>query len=413
VRRLYLQIYLAMLAALVVYGALASLLWHAAPPSTRERQVLEGLAAAVGELLPPPGRPAAELEAKLRYLDSRFGAALTVRAADGTHLASSRTPLDPPTLAGGNRWWRGRHGLTLTLALPDGRFVLARHAHDIHGPGKGLVFALVVLALVVAAAAYPVVRRLTGRLERLRQGVDELGRGALQARVPVEGTDEVAALARSFNMSADRIESLVQSQRRVLAGASHELRSPLARLQMAIELLEGREELKARMRRDVAELDELIGELLVASRLEGASRAEPSEEVDLLALAAEEAAHTGAAVSGQSRTVRGDARLLRRLVRNLLENARRHAGGAQVEVAVEPLGAGARVRVADRGPGVAEGERERIFEPFYRPPGASEADGGVGLGLALVRQIARHHGGEARYVPRPGGGSTFEVDLPA
>ena len=111
--------------------------------------------------------------------------------------------------------------------------------------------------------------------------------------------------------------------------------------------------------------------------------------------------------------LRGDPRLLRRLVRNLLDNARRHGGGAGVEVRVERTGAGARLQVADRGPGVPEAERERIFEPFYRPPGVAETGKGHGLGLALVRQIARAHGGDARCLAREGGGAVLEVTLGA
>jgi signal transduction histidine kinase len=113
--------------------------------------------------------------------------------------------------------------------------------------------------------------------------------------------------------------------------------------------------------------------------------------------------------------VRGDPRLLRRMVRNLLENAHRHGSGSPIEVAVASLPegeGGARVAVMDRGPGVPESERKRVFEPFYRPEGHSEGrDGGVGLGLSLVQEIARHHGGTARCSPRPGGGTLFEVDL--
>jgi signal transduction histidine kinase len=111
--------------------------------------------------------------------------------------------------------------------------------------------------------------------------------------------------------------------------------------------------------------------------------------------------------------VRGDARLLRRLVRNLLDNARRHGAGTAVLARIERAGEGARLTVADRGPGVEDGERERIFEPFYRPPGAPETGASHGLGLALVRQIARAHGGEARCLPRDGGGTVFEVTLGA
>jgi signal transduction histidine kinase len=110
-------------------------------------------------------------------------------------------------------------------------------------------------------------------------------------------------------------------------------------------------------------------------------------------------------------TLRGDARLLRRLVRNLLENAARH-GAPPVEASVHASGGQARVRVCDRGPGVPEDERERIFAPFYRPSSRPSADVGSGLGLALVREIARRHGGEVRCQGRDGGGTCFEVELP-
>jgi signal transduction histidine kinase len=109
----------------------------------------------------------------------------------------------------------------------------------------------------------------------------------------------------------------------------------------------------------------------------------------------------------------GDPRLLRRMVRNLIDNGRRHGGG-EVELRLETVGeAGARLTVLDRGPGIASADAGRIFEPFYRPQGHAEGrDGGVGLGLSLVRHVAEHHGGQVRYRPREGGGSRFEVELP-
>ena len=139
---------------------------------------------------------------------------------------------------------------------------------------------------------------------------------------------------------------------------------------------------------------------------------EAEERLDFLALVAEECARTGAVLTGDSVTLSGDARLLRRLVRNLLENARRY-GNAQLTEVTVGAGKGGRVRLAvcDRGPGVAEAERERIFEPFYRPSGAGEREGSVGLGLSLVRQIARRHGGNVRCLPRDGGGTCFHVEL--
>jgi signal transduction histidine kinase len=110
-------------------------------------------------------------------------------------------------------------------------------------------------------------------------------------------------------------------------------------------------------------------------------------------------------------TYEGDERLLRRAVRNLLENARRY-GGSDVELSLVPVSGGLEIAVEDRGPGVPEDQRERIFEPFYRMPGHAEHAGGVGLGLSLVRQIARQHGGQVRCEARPGGGSRFVIRLP-
>jgi signal transduction histidine kinase len=280
-----------------------------------------------------------------------------------------------------------------------------------------LLGTLTLLALAVGLGAWPLVRRLTRRLERLRNRVEDLGHGDLTARAAVEGRDEVASLALSFNRAAERIQELVLAQRRQLAFASHELRSPLARLRVGLEMLSGDEAVRRGAERDVAELDALIGELLEASRLQAVGEIERRESVDLLGLVAEEAARPGVeapgdvSVSGEAVELMGDARLLRRLVRNLLDNARRHAGGQAVSARVERAGAAVRLEVADRGPGIPEAERERVFEPFYRPPGASETGAGHGLGLALVRQIARAHGGDARCLPREGGGTRFEVAL--
>jgi signal transduction histidine kinase len=262
--------------------------------------------------------------------------------------------------------------------------------------------------------AYPVVRRTTRRLERLQTSVEALGAGDLAARVKVEGRDEVAALASSFNRSAERIERLVGAHKSLLANASHELRSPLARIRMAVEMLkpDARPELRAELERDIAELDALVDEILLASRLDAGPALDAREPVDLLALAAEECARLDAVLDGEPVTVPGDPRLLRRLIRNLLENARRYGAGSAIEVGVRRVGDRAELGVCDRGPGVPEPERERIFEPFYRPAGAREREGGVGLGLALVRQIARRHGGEASCRARDGGGSCFTVLLP-
>ena len=288
--------------------------------------------------------------------------------------------------------------------------------------GTGLVVILVLLFIAVAAGAFPVVRRLTRRLEVLKRGVEQFGAGELSHRVAVSGGDEVAAVAASFNVAAARVEALVQSHRSLLANASHELRSPLARMKMAVSMLadatpEQRDTLKCEIDRNVAELDGLVEEVLLASRLDAAESPLHRDPVDLLAVAAEEAARCGASIADPSEQVfvTGDERLLRRAIRNLLENAQRYGGG-EVEVGVAGAGADVArrvsVQVLDRGPGVPDAMRERIFEPFFRLPGHAEQSGGVGLGLALVKQIVARHGGSVRCDARPGGGSRFVIELP-
>jgi signal transduction histidine kinase len=275
----------------------------------------------------------------------------------------------------------------------------------------GLVLVLGLLFVAVALGAWPVVRRLTRRLEALQRGVERFGEGALGERVDASGRDEVAAVAASFNRAAERIEALVRANQSLLANASHELRSPLARLKMAVAMLEQadaaqRERLHREIHTDIAELDALVEEVLLASRLDAHSLEVRREPVDLRALALEEAARVAATVAdAPAIVVDGDERLLRRALRNLLENARRYGGGAiDMTLAAAPY---AEVRVCDRGPGVPEAMRERIFEPFFRLPGHAENAGGVGLGLSLVRQIAQAHGAQVRCEPRAGGGSCF------
>jgi signal transduction histidine kinase len=269
-----------------------------------------------------------------------------------------------------------------------------------------------VIALVVALCAYPLVRRLTRRLERLQVGVESLGAGELSARVKVEGKDEVARLAQSFNSAAARIEELVSAHKMLLANTSHELRTPLSRIRLGIELMRdgadpGR---RASLEKDIAELDGLIEQILLSSRLDASKAVEAPEDIDLLALAAEEGArYEHCSVAGSPVVVRGNRGLLQRMVRNLLENAERH-GLPPVEIEVGPQGGNAVIRVTDHGAGVAIQDRELIFTPFYRA--AARNAPGAGLGLALVRQIARQHGGDAVWVEVAGEARGISVSIP-
>jgi len=256
-----------------------------------------------------------------------------------------------------------------------------------------------------------VVRGLTRRLERLQTGVDTLGSGDLSARVRVEGKDEVARLAGSFNRAAARIEELMGAHRMLLANASHELRTPLSRIRLGIDLLQQTKDPKyqASLERDVAELDLMIDEMLLTSRLGAVQKPQMEECIDLLALAAEECArYEDCALEGEALTVKGERRLLARLIRNLLDNASHH-GTPPIRVVVREENRRAILEVMDNGAGIPETERERVFSPFHRLGGDSR---GMGLGLALVRQIARLHGGEAIVAPRPGHPGCFQVSIP-
>ena len=394
-RKLYLRIYLAVLASLLVFAFAAGFLWRELVEPGLARPVYEALAGLGQNALPPADAPRAAQQAALERLAAELHADVALFDADRRPIAFVGRPLR-------------RAGPGIELA--DGRWLVANPARGRRHPAWRLFLTLALVAVGVGVGAYPVVRRLTRRLEKLQAGVESLGSGDLASRVRVEGDDEVARLAESFNSAAGRIEALVGAHKSMLANASHELRTPLTRIRMAIELMkEGAEpRRKVQLERDIAELDQLIDEILLASRLDAVEGREADEEVDLLALAAEECArYDGAELDGEPVALRGDPRLLRRMIRNLLENARRH-GAPPVELRVRRRAAGAEVSVCDRGPGVPAAERERVFEPFYRH---AAGESGAGLGLALVRQIARRHSGDARCLAREGGGACFVAEL--
>lgn len=277
---------------------------------------------------------------------------------------------------------------------------------------------LMTLAVAIGVAAYPLVRQISRRLERLQRGVEKLGAGDFSARVPVEGRDEVARLASSFNRAAAQIEQLVKANKALLANASHELRTPLARIRLAVELLKESADPKRRigLEQDIAELDWLVDEILLASRLDTVTQALDAQEVDLLALAAEECARYDAAhLEGIPTTLRADPRLMRRLLRNLLENAARH-GIPPTQVRIARDARSATITVWDGGGGVPREEFENVFRPFYQPRNGSDprqrTTTGTGLGLSLVQQIARRHGGDACCAVMSDGRSSFVVTLP-
>ena len=445
-RALYLRIYLTVVAVLALFALVSGWLMQRHFEQERERFVASAQerAAAWGELLqrslPGVEAPVEDQAAALADWSERLRLPLALVDAKGRHIGASESYLhrefdglpearraQAVQLEDGRTLWilRSRaqpggvpgDGIAPASPSPPGRGGWP-WPWPLPQGGLGLAALLMLLFTVVAAGAWPVVRRLTRRLEALKRGVEAFGAGALHQRVAEQGRDEVAALGASFNRAATRIEALLRSHQSLLANASHELRSPLARLKMAVSMIEDapaaqREALKREIHANIGELDALVDEVLLASRLDAGAAAPRKEPVDLLALAAEEASRGRAGVDGEPMLALGDERLLRRALRNLLENAQRY-GGAEVDVVVQRGAAGyAEVLVRDRGPGVPEAQRERIFEAFFRLPGHAEREGGVGLGLALVRQIALAHGGSVRCEARAGGGSCFRLTLPA
>lgn len=387
-RHLYVRIWLAVVGGVVILTLMANWIVRVAAEAERER-------------LAPVPREVVVLDSQDRTIGTGKamrvpgqGLEFDVQLSDGRDMTLRVAPRERPTGTGGFAPWRTPFGLGWMIAL---------------------------VGVAVALGVYPIVRRITQRLETLQRGVQRWGEGDLSARVPEEGQDEVADLSKLFNASAERIEQLVRSHKSLLANASHELRSPLTRIRMGLELMGDQPSPAAReeISRNIGELDQLIDEILLASRLD-ASEADMGtiEAVDLTGLAAEECAQVNAELDlaegtdNATLTVPGVSRLLRRAIRNLLENARRYGAG-EISVELGSAGGYATVRVNDRGPGVPATLRERIFEPFYRLPGASERNGGVGLGLALVKSIAERHGGSVRCEDRPGGGASFVICLPA
>ncbi|HWI79020.1 MAG TPA: ATP-binding protein [Ramlibacter sp.] len=380
---LYLRIWLAVVVAIGVLTVAFGWLWraNAEQPPPREVIIRNPKGDVLGQVTTRPTR------------DPLQGIEFSVAMQDGSTMI---VQFPPRVRRGGeslSRPWWGR------------------------GPG-GLLWVLAVAAIAVAIGSYPIIRRLTQRLDDLREGVERWGEGDLSVRIEESGSDELAFLAQRFNHAAERIETLLESHKSLLANASHELRSPLARIRMGIELMDpaASASVKQEIQRNIAELDQLIDEILLASRLDAKETDIGTvEPVDLTGLAAEECARAGAELVAtddeRALVVPGVRKLLRRAVRNLLENARRYSDGP-VTVELRREADDAVIRVRDRGPGVPPAERERIFEPFYRLAGASERHGGVGLGLALVRSITQRHHGAVRCEDQPDGGACFVLSVP-
>ncbi len=310
---------------------------------------------------------------------------------------------------------------------PSDRFMLRRQPH---APWLPLVTGIVASLGFGALLAWYVARPI----RHLRGAFASLAEGRLETRVaPLIGRrrDEVADLGRDFDRMALRLQQLITAQRRLLHDVSHELRSPLARLQAAIGLArqspQKAEPLLERIEREAERVDELVGELLTLARLdEGvtdglAERVERTDVLDLIAAVVADA-HFEAQASGRAVRLRAEGSLLadvrvgllQRALENVIRNAvrfTREGSEVEVEAGLAAGGQSLAIRVADRGPGVPESELGAIFQPFYRSASGAGTPG-FGLGLAIARRALEAHGGRVEARNREGGGLTLELVLP-
>jgi len=321
------------------------------------------------------------------------------------------------------------HRYTLVTELPPGESAM----FGPNGiPGLGILIAVLTSGIV----CYFLARYLTTPIIRLRQATQKLASGDLSARVGgriSSSSDEISQLVRDFDKMAEQIETLVNAQSRLLKDISHELRSPLARLTVALELARQRtgpdaQSVLDRISLESSRMNELIGSLMTISRLESGAREMRKTAVNLEQVVDEVA--RDAAFEAQARNcqveaeildelpVVGDPALLRSAIENVVRNATRYTPeGTTVKIRAEIAKRGslqeAVIRVSDAGPGVPEESLDKIFRPFYRIDDARvRSTGGVGLGLAITDQAVRLHGGSVRASNLPEGGLKVEIRLP-
>ncbi|MFC3076998.1 ATP-binding protein [Phenylobacterium terrae] len=315
--------------------------------------------------------------------------------------------------------WRAEHFLIapfeVAVQRPDGLWEVAR-------PRKGLgltpwqqrvVLWFVLSALVMVPIAYLFARRLSAPIRLFADAAERLGRDPRAPPLSLKGSAEIAVAVRAFNEMQERLRRYVEDRTAMVGAIAHDLRTPLTRLRFRIE--SAPDDVRAKMAADIDQMEEMISAALTFVR-DASSHGERTalELSSLVESVADEMAETGAKTEveqAEKVVLDGDPIALRRLVTNLFENAVKFGGRARARVFKTDTAA--IVEIDDDGPGIPASETERVFEPFYRrEPSRSRKTGGAGLGLAVVRSVARGHGGDVSLINRPGGGLTARVELP-
>jgi len=298
---------------------------------------------------------------------------------------------------------------------PDGawRVVRPQAGFGLNAWQRRVALWFLLSALAMAPIAYLFARRLSAPIRLFADAAERLGRDPRAQPLSLKGSAEIDVAVRAFNDMQRRLRRYVEDRTAMVAAIAHDLRTPLTRLRFRIE--NAPEDLRGKMAGDIDQMEEMISAALTFVRdAARPGQRTPLELSSLLESLCDEMAETGAATEidlGEKVVIEGDPMALRRLFTNLLENAVKYGGGARTRVFREP--ASAVVEIADDGPGIPADDLERVFDPFYRrEPSRSRQTGGIGLGLAVVRSVARGHGGDVILVNRSGGGLTARVILP-
>jgi len=286
-------------------------------------------------------------------------------------------------------------------------------------PWFAMLLILSVGTVVTLITSAWLARWLIGPLSRLAQATQRIGQGRRPEPLAETGPAELATLSHAFNRMGEQVEALLANRTTLLAGISHDLRTPLARIQLALGMLSEKpdRDLIDRMLRDVEGMNELIARCLEVSRDFAEQESAELDLCDLLAEVVAEFAHTGVDIRGRKGPdchIHVRPLSLKRILANLIDNAVRYGGGTPVDIEYELGNDAIEIRVLDRGPGIPAAETEAVFRPFYRlEPSRSSRTGGSGLGLAIVRQLANANAWSVTLAERPGGGTIAGIRIPS
>lgn len=303
----------------------------------------------------------------------------------------------------------------VAVPRPDGRWneVRPQPAFGLNPWQQRIALWFVLTALAMSPVSYVFARRLSAPIRLFADAAERLGRDPRAPPLALKGSTEIAVAVRAFNDMQERLRRYVDDRTAMVGAIAHDLRTPLTRMRFRIEALP--EDQKLRLQSDIEQMEQMVSAALTFVRdASQPGHRTPLELSSLLESLCDEMAETGAATeveTGEKVVLEGDPMALRRLFANLLDNAVKFGGQARARVFQQD--ANAVVEIDDDGPGIPPQDRERVFDPFYRrEPSRNRQTGGAGLGLAIVRSIARGHGGDVALVNRTGGGLTARVRLP-